>query len=244
MSPGPARTLPLASLFVGSLVVASLLGLAAAGCDREVIFPHNLSWEDPPLPDYIGQARLGLTNNSDDTLAFVTSDSIDQPRLLGKVKVGNNPIEIEGPHHLATTADGRFIFFNLSNYVVNGGSGPHGAHGTGKVPGYLVKLDARTNRPVGQVLIDRSPGDVILSADGKLVFVSHYDLARLSDQLSSGAPKEEGFSKIAIVNADTMELLAMKSVCPTAHGQGLSRDGKRLYVTCSLSDELAVLDVS
>lgn len=225
------------------------LGLAAiaaasAGCEREVVFPPGTEWGAPPQPDYIGKARIGLTNNGDDTLAFLTLDSLDQPRILGKAIVGNNPIELEGPHHLVATADGRHIYFNLSNYVLNGGSGPHGAHGTGMVPGYLVKLDARTNRAVGQVLIDRSPGDVILSADEKLIFVSHYDLARLSSQLVRGAPREEGYSKIAIIDAETLELLAMKPVCPTAHGQGLSPDGKRLYVTCSLSDELAVVEIS
>lgn len=222
--------------------ISVLLGLV--GCEREVSYPPGTEWGTPPLPAYTGQPRLGLTNNGDDTLAFVSIDSLDQPRLLGKATVGNNPIELEGPHHLAATRDGRTIFYNLSNYVVNGGSGPHGAHGTGTVPGYLVRLDVQTGRAVAQVLIDRSPGDVILSADEKLVFVSHYDLSRLTDQLMRGAPREEGFSKIAIVDAQTLELLAMKPICPTAHGQGLSADGKRLYVTCSLSDELAVVDVA
>ena len=81
--------------------------------------------------------------------------------------------------------------------MINGGSGPHGAHGTGNVPGNLVKLDARTNRSAAQVLIDRSPGDVILSADGKLAFVSHDDLARLNAQLTRGLPAEQGYSSVA-----------------------------------------------
>jgi YVTN family beta-propeller protein len=221
-----------------------LLGASGLfGCEREVSYPAGLSWGDPALPSYTSQQRLALSCNGDDTLGFVSEDAPDRPQLLGSAAVGNSPVEIEGPHHLTSSSDGRFIFFNLSNYVTNGGSGPHGAHGTGTVPGYLVKLDARTGRPLGQVLVDRSPGDVIRSADDKLIFVSHYDLARLSDTLTRGLPIAQGYSNVAIIDAASLELLSMTPVCPTAHGMGLSPDGQRLYVTCSLSDELAVLDV-
>jgi DNA-binding beta-propeller fold protein YncE len=227
-----------------TLRLSLLLGLLAVGCEREVEFPADLTWGDPPVPGYTGQARVALSNNGDDTLAFVSVDSLDQPQLLGLAKVGKNPIELEGPHHLIGSPDGRFLYYNLSNYVVGGGSGPHGAHGTGTVPGYLIKLDARTLRSVGEALIDRSPGDVIISPDGKRAFVSHYDLARLSSQLTRNAPPEQGYSSIVIVDTERMDVLTQVPVCPTAHGQGLSADGKHLYVTCSLSDQLAVLDVS
>jgi YVTN family beta-propeller protein len=132
----------------------------------------------------------------------------------------------------------------LSNYVTNGGSGPHGAHGTGTVPGYLVKLDVQTGRQIAQVLVDRSPGDVIRSHDDKFVYVSHYDLARLTDALTRGLPQAQGYSDVAIVDAQSMQLLSMTPVCPTAHGMGLSPDGTKLYVTCTQSDQLVVLDVT
>lgn len=219
-------------------------GLLMQGCDREVTYPPGLSWGEPDVPDYVHSVRLAITNNGDDTLSYVSTDSLTQPRLLGTGLVGNNPIELEGPHHLGASPDGKFIYYNLSNYVINGGSGPHGAHGTGSVPGYLVKLDARTGRPAGQLLVDRSPGDIILSQDGKRAFVSHYDLARLNDQLLRGGPDEQGYSSLAIIDTDTMRLLSMKPICPTLHGMGLSPDEKRLYATCSLSDELAIVDIS
>ena len=228
---------------VAGAVFATLIGGGLAGCEREVSYPPGLSWGDPALPTYTSQQRLAVSCNGDDTLGFVSEDAPDRPQLLGAAAVGSSPVEIEGPHHLTSSSDGKFIFFNLSNYVINGGSGPHGAHGTGTVPGYLVKLDARTGRPLARVLVDRSPGDVIRSADDRLIFVSHYDLARLGDALTRGLPREQGYSSVAIIDAASMELLSMTPVCPTAHGMGLSPDGKLLYVTCSLSDELAVLNV-
>jgi DNA-binding beta-propeller fold protein YncE len=225
--------------FLGVFAMATL---AACG-QGQVQLPDGLSWEAPPRPAYVSQARLAITDNGDDTLAFVTPDSPDQPRLLGLAPLGNNPIELEGPHHLAASPDGQFIYYNLSNYVTNGGTGPHGSHGTGTVPGYMVKLDARTNRPIGQVLIDRSPGDIVVTPDGKWVLVSHYDLARLADQLKRGAPPQEGYSTVVIIDAEKLQVVSRTPVCPTAHGMGLSPDATHLYVTCALSDELAIMDV-
>jgi DNA-binding beta-propeller fold protein YncE len=172
------------------------------------------------------------------------SDDALTPRLLGHVVVGEVPVELEGPHHVAASADGRELFINLSNYVPGTGSGPHGAHGTGKVPGSLIKLDARTGQKRGEALVDRSPGEVILSSDGRTAYVSHYDLLRLQSQLSSGAPTDSGFSTIALIDTESMRRLALLPVCPTAHGLALSADQATLYVTCSLSDELALVDVS
>src|SRR5262249_54789455 len=148
--------------------------------------------------------------------------------------------ELEGPHHIAASPDGKYIYYNLSNYVPGTGTGPHGNHGTGTVPGSLVKLDALTNEKVGEALVDRSPGDVILSQDGKYAFVSHYDLLRLTSALTSGQGLPDStFSDVAVVDTDTMTRIAMIPVCPTAHGEGLSADGNTLYVTCAGSDELA-----
>lgn len=215
------------------------------GCEgSELRIPPGLAWEAPSVAPYIGQTRLGVTNNGDDTLSFVSTDSLDAPRVLGVLRVGNNPIEPEGPHHLVASPDGQFIYYNLSNYVISGVGGPHGSHGAGSVPGFLVKLDARTGRKVAEVLVDRSPGDVILSADGKLAYVSHYDLARLQSQLLRGAPAEQGYSNLFIIDTESMRVVSQTPLCPTSHGEGLSADGRTLYVTCSLSDQLAVVDVS
>jgi DNA-binding beta-propeller fold protein YncE len=224
-------------------VMALALGLCL-GCERELRIPAGLAWEEPSVASYIGQTRLAVTNNGDDTLSFVSADSLDSPRILGVARVGNIPIEPEGPHHLAASPDGQFIYFNLSNYVVVGVGGPHGSHGSGSVPGYLVKLDARTGRKLAEVLVDRSPGDVILSPDGKLAYVSHYDLARFQQQMLKGAPAEQGYSSIFIIDTTSMRLLSQTPLCPAAHGQGLSADGKTLYVTCALTDQLALMDVS
>jgi DNA-binding beta-propeller fold protein YncE len=224
------------------LFVLVVLGVAA--CSK-ISFPSGAAgqWPTRPVPSFAAQARFAITDNMSDQLSFVTP-SATAPALLGAEPVGDNPVELEGPHHIAASPDGRYLYVNLSNYVPGSGSGPHGSHGTGTVPGSLLKLDARTGAELGETPVDRSPGDVILSADGKTAYVSHYDLLRVQAQVSTNAAPETGYSDIAIIDTDSMRRLSMIPVCPTAHGEGLSADGKVLYTVCALSDEIAVLDVS
>src|SRR3954467_7909062 len=182
------------------LLVALLFG-CGAGCGQSVSFPANGNWPAAEVPAFVHQARFAVTDNLSDTLSYV--DPVAGTRL-GDVPVGDVPVELEGPHHLAAPPDGKFIYYNLSNYVPGTGSGPHGSHGTGNVPGSLVKLDAATQRTGAEGLVDRRPGGVILTRDGKYAFVTHYDLLRLQQQLVMGTPPETGYSAVAIVDTDTM----------------------------------------
>lgn len=205
--------------------------------------PNQGNWPAPSIADFVHQPRYAVTNNRSDSLSFVNIGPA-APQLLGTFSVGDIPVELEGPHHLQVSPDGKYIYYNLSNYVPGSGTGPHGSHGLGTIPGSLVKLDARTGVAVGEVLVDRSPGDVVLSHDGSLAYVSHYDLLRVQSYLQSGGAPETAYSAVAIVDTKTMQRLSLTPVCPTVHGEGLSADGKTLFVTCALSDQLAVLDVS
>jgi DNA-binding beta-propeller fold protein YncE len=211
------------------------------GCKR-VEFPPGANWPAAAPGPWVSRGHFAITDNRSDLISFVATDQ-PTPEVLANLPVGDVPVELEGPHHLAASPDGKYIYYNLSNYVPGSGSGPHGSHGTGTVPGSLVKLDARTGEPLGEVLVDRSPGDVILSADGKTAYVSHYDLLRIME-LQPGDPPDKAFSKLAVVDTATMTRLAMPPVCVTAHGEALSPDGKTLYLTCALSDMVAVVDVS
>jgi DNA-binding beta-propeller fold protein YncE len=225
-------------------MMRALLLSLLCGCHPDVQYGSNPGRYNPPaeLP-FATQARFAVTVNLADQLAYVTADG-QMPQLLGEEPIGDIPVELEGPHHLASSPDGKYLYVNLSNYVPGTGSGPHGSHGTGSVPGSLLKIDARTSEKIGEVLVDRSPGDVILSKDGSLAFVTHYDLLRLQAQLVAGDPPEKGWSGVAVVDTARMTRLSLTQVCPTAHGEGLSADEKTLYVSCALSDELVLLDVT
>lgn len=221
-----------------------LVPFVLAACNSGVKYPDDGKWPQPGVASYASRARFAITNNLSDTLSFVAADGPTAPSLLGDMPVGDVPVELEGPHHIAAAPDGASFFVNLSNYVPGTGSGPHGSHGTGAVPGSVLKLDARTGAKLGEALVDRSPGDVIVSRDGKTVYVTHYDLLRVQEQQQKGTPIETAYSTLAIVDVASMERLALLPVCVTAHGEDLSPDGNTLYVTCAQTDEIVVVDVT
>ena len=228
---------------VVSSLVAVAFASAGAGCGSGLAFPDGSSWAQTPRPAFASQARLAITDNGDDTLAFVSMD-LPKPRLDGFIPIGDIPVEREGPHHIAAARDGKSLFVGLSNYVPGSGAGPHGSHGLGTVPGSLLKLDAATGEKIGEAVVDRSPGDVILTRDGNTAYVSHYDLLRLQDQQDKGLPVEQGFSTIAVIDTRTMARPNLFPICATAHGIVLSDDEKTLYAACGQTDELAIMDLA
>jgi DNA-binding beta-propeller fold protein YncE len=207
-------------------------------------YGHESAWpsktELPPL----GSGRIVVTNSLDDTVSLLPLDGLGSEPWgeLARVPVGLNPVELEGPHHAAFSPEGDVYYVGLSNYVPGGGSGPHGSHGGGTVDGYALKLDARDNRLLGSVRVDRNPGDLILSADGKTLYQTHFDLVKIQEVARRGGPESEMNARLAIIDAATMTRKRMVTVCPAPHAVRLSPDERRAYVAC-ISDEVAVVQL-
>ncbi|MEW5854814.1 MAG: hypothetical protein AB2A00_38920 [Myxococcota bacterium] len=229
--------------------LAPLLALAACAptttetADAGVTISFSLTehWPAPTDWDGFGAGMLVTTNNSDDTLTFLSLE--DQAELF-EAPVGFLPPETEGPHHVACDEGCEHLFIPISNYVPGTGSGPHGSHGTGNARGRLLKVDARTLLPLDSVVVDRSPGDILLAHDGKTLFVSHYDLVKVQEVLSRGGSLAEMASTVAIVDGETMEKQPLLPVCAGGHGMVQSQDGNTLYVACALADQVGVVDLA
>jgi DNA-binding beta-propeller fold protein YncE len=219
-----------------------LLVCALVACDRSVVFPKgNGAFTRADRP-WSHQERVVLTDSLDDTLAFVTSEA--RPRLLGRLPVGDDPVDIEGPHDLKASPSGDTLYVVLSNYAPDSGSGPHGAHGLGDVPGSLLRLDARTLERTGETILEPNTGELLLDDAGTTAYVSHFDQIRLQRQIQEGLPEKAGWSSVAVIEVATMQRTASIPVCPTTHDLEMSADEKTLYVTCAESDELALVDVA
>jgi DNA-binding beta-propeller fold protein YncE len=222
--------------FPSALVVLGAVIACAAACGGDVVVYSGEAWRtDPPGPGDL-RGRILTTNSGDDTLSVI--DPVQVGERPGRISVGFNPVEPEGPHHLAVDPVGRYVYVNLSLYVSGSGSGPHGVHGSGDEPGYLFKLDARNGRPLGRVRVDANPGDNVISTDGSTVIVSHFDLRRWHSH-KEGADLR---STIVLVDTASMTLRARIPVCPAAHGVRFSLDGRFAYVACA-SDQLAIVDL-
>jgi DNA-binding beta-propeller fold protein YncE len=220
------------------LVIAAVVACGTVTCGEEVpVYDGQAFTRDPP-PVGALHGKILVSNTGDDTLSVVDPDV--PGAAPARLPVGFNPVELEGPHHVAADSQGRFVYVNLSMAVAGSGSGPHGVHGAGDVPGWVLKLDAVTAREVGRVRVDPNPGDNALSPDGRTLFVTHFDLVRWARALRGEEPSPD--SALHVVDTDRMLVTARVPLCPAAHGVRPSADGGTVYVACG-SDELAVVDL-
>ena len=150
--------------------------LVACGKSEKPLFTGAAFTTDPAPPGPLNGLFL-TTDNGSDQLSAVDPAS---QTVRFHLPVGFIPVELEGPHHVTADPGGQFVYLNLSETVVGCGSGPHGAHGTGVIPGFVLKLSTKNGDQVAFAQVDPNPGDLTLSPDGKTLYVTHYDLVKLS----------------------------------------------------------------
>jgi len=170
------------------------------------------------------QAGGGAVTTSYD--AWVTSESVDELSLVRftgdtafvvtRRAVGSVPTEIEGPHGVAITPDGRYNLVTL-------------AHGTPN--GTLLKIDTETDRVVGRAELGLFPATPSVTPNGEYVFVSNFNLH--GDHVPSS---------ISMVHIPTMAEVARTQTCVMPHGSRVSRDGTRHYSVCMMDELLVELD--
>ncbi len=217
----------------------SLLSLLLIACDAPVsptlVFESDLAFpERETIPTPVGDLAL-ITNNYDDTLSYIDL-GLTPPAEIARLPVGLNPVEREGPHHVTVSPDG-LAWVGISNFVPNSGSGPHGAHGTGQSPGHALLIRVSDGVELASVRVDRNPGDIRLTPDGRRVLVSHFDLLRITD--NTGGDFD---SRLAIIDVKTRTREALVPVCPAAHGVAISPDSKTAYIAC-WDDRVAKVDL-
>jgi DNA-binding beta-propeller fold protein YncE len=228
-----------------------LCACASNGCNDgllpvpDLVLGLESHWPRASTYSGVGAGRLVVTNSIDDTLSLFDLAKVGQPDFaeLLRIPVGLTPVELEGPHHAAFDPSGEHYYINISNYVPGAGGGPHGSRGTGLSNGYVLKYRSSDNELVDYQEVDRSPGDLAVSNDGKELYVSHYDFQKIIDVASSGGPESEMDTRFLILDAETLDLKTALTLCPGAHGVKLSPDGARAFVSC-ISDEVAVVDLT
>jgi DNA-binding beta-propeller fold protein YncE len=234
------------------LTAAAFFWVAVAACDGdqgmpEIVFglPDSDYWRDTRVSPVVGEGRILVTNNLSDTVSILDLATVGTPAVaeLARVPVGRTPVEREGPHHVAADPSGDFYYVGISNYVPGTGSGPHGVHGAGTADGHVMKIRASDNLTVAQVRVDRNPGDVRLTPDGRTLLVTHFDLLKITEAVQGGLPPEAMDANLAIIDPATMTLRARVKVCPAPHGVAVSPDGTRAYLSC-LSDEIAEVSLA
>ncbi|MDQ3557567.1 MAG: YncE family protein [Gemmatimonadota bacterium] len=160
-------------------------------------------------------------------VAYVVSESADQmsrvefgpggARVAEQWSVSVNPVEPDGPHGIAASPDGRYVYVTLG-------------HGTPF--GTLWKYDARTGRPEGRVMLGLFPATVAVTPDGEYAFVSNFNLH--GDHVPSSISK---------VYLPTMTEVARTETCIMPHGSRINAQGTKQYSTCMMDEMLVEIDV-
>jgi DNA-binding beta-propeller fold protein YncE len=187
---------------------------------------------------------LGIVaNNGSDQLTLL---DLEGRAVLGSAPAGRNPVDLDGPHHVAVDRARGLVFTALAYPVPTTAPGPHAGHGVSQRPGQVLKLALDDFRPLGMVRIDTNPGDIVLSDDGRRLVVSHFDLLRAtrSDEL------EEQRATLAVLDPDEVRnedevAPRLLTTCVAPHGVALSRPaGEFAFVACYGEDAVAIVDTS
>ncbi len=137
--------------------------------------------------------------------------------VLSTFEVDVRRDELDEPHGIAVSPDGRHWYVTI-------------AHGNPT----LWKFELEGDRLVGRLgLGARGASRVGLTPDGIWAFVPDYYRA------GGGAAGE-----VAVVRTEDLHLASRIEVCPAPHDAQASPDGSLVALTCTQSDEIAILNVS
>lgn len=165
----------------------------------------------------------GCADPGDGPRLYVTSGFTDEVlilspasgRILAHRSLDPRPGERDEPHGVAASPGGSHWYATL-------------AHGEPT----LWKFEADGDRLVGRLTLPtRGAARVAIDPTGARAVVSDYWLGGL------GAP-----SDIAVIRLETLEVDTVREVCPAPHHAAWDPAGARIAVTCSLSDEIVILD--
>ena len=132
------------------------------------------------------------------------------------IHVGSIPTEIEGPHGLTVSRDGRFWYLSLAH---------------GQPFGRVVKYTTGTDQLVSTVELGLFPATMQESALTGLLYVANFDLH---------GNREPG--SISIVDPEAMIEVGRTTTGIMPHGSRLSPRGDRHYSVAMMSGELFELD--
>jgi len=175
-----------------------------------------------------GGARPGPASQppTQDYLLFTVAESSDQAALVrfgpGGIrierehKVGMMPTEINGPHGITVSPDGRFYYISI-------------AHGTPY--GTFWKFRTADDQVVGRTTLGLFPASVQTTPDGALAFVVNFNLH--GDMVPSS---------VSVVSTDEMVEIARITTCTMPHGSRVNAAGTHQYSACMMDDLLVEID--
>ncbi len=135
-----------------------------------------------------------------------------------EVTVGIMPLDIDGPHGLRLSPDGRFYYVSIAH---------------GQPYGTVWKYSATDDTALGRVTVGMFPATIDLTPDGTFLYVVNFNLH--GDMVPSS---------VSVVMTDEMLEIVRITTCTMPHGSRINSQGTRHYSTCMMDDRLVEIDTS
>jgi DNA-binding beta-propeller fold protein YncE len=231
--------------FTLGLLLPALCAACSGGTDAGApAAPRGEAFPNRRPKFVLPEGDIGITSdNGSDTLTVLDLEAFE---VLGAAPVGRDPVDRDGPHHVALDRATGSVFTALAYPAPAVAPGPHAAHGSAARAGYVQKLALDDLRPLGEVRVEQNPGDIVLSDDGTRLVVSHFDLRRAleNDELEARRATLALLDPAAVTSGGSAAATFVPS-CVAPHGVALSRpSGERAYVACYGEDAVAVVDTT
>ncbi len=161
------------------------------------------------------QYYLYVAAESEDEVSLVRFDG-EQAVSVQNIPVGVWPAEIEGPHGLTVSPDGRHWFLTMAH---------------GNPFGTIYKFSTGNNQIVGQTTLGLFPATMQISKATGLLYCVNFNLH--GDMVPS---------TVSVVDPETMTELKRITTGAMPHGSRISPDGRRHYSVAMMSGELFEID--
>ena len=160
--------------------------------------------------------RIYVSSESGDIVSQLSWDG-SALKTLKTVPVGIMPTDIDGPHNVTVSPDGKFYYVTI-------------AHGTPY--GSLWKMAVDGDTLVGRAPVEMFPTTISLTPDGDLAFVANSDF-------HGDHPR---MNVVSVVYTPQMIPVTNLPACDMPHGVKVNHAGTRVYVSCMNSDEVLEID--
>ena len=155
------------------------------------------------------------TAESEDEVALIKFDG-RKAEAIKKIPVGIWPAEIEGPHGITVSPDGKFWYLSMAH---------------GNPYGTLYKFSTETNKVVGQTKLGLFPATMQISKATGLLYCVNFNLH--GDMVPS---------TVSVVDPETMTEIKQITTGAMPHGSRISPDGLKHYSVAMMSGELFEID--
>jgi DNA-binding beta-propeller fold protein YncE len=160
--------------------------------------------------------RLYVVSESGDIITQLGWDG-STLTTLKTVPVGIMPSDIDGPHNVTVSPDGRYYYVSIAHGMPNGA---------------LWKMAVEGDSLIGRASLEMFPTTIAVTPDGELAFVANSDF-------HGDHPRT---NVVSVVYTPRMTPLAAIAACDMPHGVKVNHAGTFAYVTCMNSDEVLEID--